>query len=65
MAQSHFEAKVEKEMLDLAVKSIKDIAIGDHARFVLNQGKYVGLSRALEIYREAAAVDLDGDGDGL
>ena len=65
MAKSHFETKVEQEMQRLAVTSIKDIALGDRDRFTLNQGKYAGLETALKLFREAAKVDLDGDGDGL
>lgn len=62
MAKSRFESLVEQEMQKIALTTVTECPAGDSHQHASLKGRYSGLGRALELFRESIKQDdLDGD----
>jgi hypothetical protein len=58
--QSNFEVLIEQEKRQLA-EEMFTIPLGDSYMLARNQGRKIGLERALQLHRQSARIDLDED----
>lgn len=58
--RDRFEALVEKKMDEIKGALIEVFAADGH-RIAVLQGTYKGLNLAMELYRQAARIDIDPD----
>lgn len=63
-ATTYFEALVAAEIVQLKEALVTTPAAESH-RVATVQGNIIGLTKSLELFREAARRDIDPDGDGV